>query len=50
MSPVRIEKPSPYVSVIVLDRPKRMNSMAFDLMQALRDAFGEVGRDYETTG
>ncbi|MBW2314238.1 MAG: enoyl-CoA hydratase [Deltaproteobacteria bacterium] len=49
MSPVRIEKPSPDVSVIVLDRPERMNSMAFELMVPLHDAFEEVGRDNEST-
>lgn len=48
MSPVRIEKPSPDVSVIVLDRPERMNSMAFELMVPLHEAFEEVGRDNET--
>lgn len=49
VSPVRIEKPSPDVSVIVLDRPERMNSMAFELMVPLHDAFEEVGRDNETS-
>ena len=49
MSPIRIEKPSPDVSVIVLDRPERMNSMAFELMVPLHDAFEEVGRDNEST-
>ncbi len=49
MSPIRIEKPDPGVSVIVLDRPERMNSMAFELMMPLHDAFEEVGADNETT-
>jgi enoyl-CoA hydratase len=49
MSLVRIEKPSPEISVIVLDRPDRMNSMAFELMVPLHDAFEQVGNDNETT-
>jgi enoyl-CoA hydratase len=35
MSLVRIEKPSPGTSVIILDRPERLNSMAFELMTPL---------------
>ena len=46
---VRIEKPRPGISVIVMDRPERMNSMAFELMEPLHDAFEEVGRDNEST-
>jgi enoyl-CoA hydratase len=49
VSLVRIEKPSPDISVIVLDRPERMNSMAFELMTPLHAAFEEVGRDNDTT-
>lgn len=49
MSLVRIEKPSPDISVIVLDRPERMNSMAFELMVPLHDAFEKVAADNETT-
>ncbi len=49
MSLVRIEKPEPGISVIVLDRPERMNSMAFELMVPLHDAFEEVAADNETT-
>jgi len=49
MSLVRIEKPSPDISVIILDRPERMNSMAFELMTPLHEAFEKVGRDNETT-
>ena len=33
MAHVRIEKPAPRVSAIVLDRPERMNSMALPTHQ-----------------
>lgn len=46
---VRIEKPDPGISVIVLDRPERMNSMAFELMVPLHEAFEQVAADNETT-
>ena len=46
---VRIEKPDPGTSVIVLDRPERMNSMAFELMVPLHEAFEKVAADNETT-
>lgn len=49
MSLVRIEKPDPNTSVITLDRPERMNSMAFELMVPLHDAFEQVAADNETT-
>lgn len=49
MSHVRIEKPRPGVSVIVLDRPERMNSMAFELMVPLHEAIEKVAADNETT-
>ena len=48
-SRVRIEKPDPGISVIVLDRPERMNSMAFELMVPLHEAFEQVAEDNETT-
>ena len=35
--------------MIVLDRPERMNSMAFELMVPLHDAFEKVAADNETT-
>jgi enoyl-CoA hydratase len=49
MSLVRIEKPDPGTSVIILDRPERMNSMAFELMTPLHDAFEQVAADNDTT-
>ena len=48
MSVVRIEKPRPHTSVIVLDRPERMNSMAFGLVEPLHDAITQVAADNET--
>jgi enoyl-CoA hydratase len=48
MSFIRIEKPRPHTSVITMNRPERMNSMAFDLMVPLHEALDEVGRDNDT--
>lgn len=48
MSFVRIERPRPHTAVIVMDRPERMNSMAFDLVVPLHEALAEVARDNDT--
>ena len=48
MSHVRIEKPRPHTSVVILDRPERMNSMAFDLAVPLHEAIAEVASDNDT--
>jgi len=48
MSYVRIEKPRPHTSVIIMDRPERMNSMSFDLIVPLHDAIAEVAEDNDT--
>jgi enoyl-CoA hydratase len=48
MSYVRIEKPRPHTSVIILDRPDRMNSMSFDLIVPLHEAIAEVAADNDT--
>ena len=48
MSYVRVEKPRPHVSVIVLDRPERMNSMAFELAVPLHEAIEQVAQDNDT--
>jgi enoyl-CoA hydratase len=45
---VRIEKPRPHVGVIVMDRPERMNSMAFELVVPLHEALAELAADNET--
>lgn len=46
---IRVDKPRPHTSVITMDRPERMNSMAFDLMVPLHEAFERVGADNDTT-
>jgi len=48
MSFIRIEKPRPHTSVIVMDRPERMNSMAFEMMIPLHQAILEVAADNDT--
>jgi enoyl-CoA hydratase len=45
---VLVEHPRPHTAVITLNRPERMNSMAFDLMLPLHDAFAEVAEDHDT--
>lgn len=45
---VLIDKPRPQVTLVTLNRPERMNAMAFDVMVPLREALQEVGRDNET--
>ena len=48
MAYVRIEKPRPHVSLVVMDRPERMNAMSFDTVGPLYDAFRQVGADNDT--
>jgi enoyl-CoA hydratase len=45
---VRVERVRPHVSVITLNKPERLNSMSFPLVEALYGALDEVGRDNET--
>jgi enoyl-CoA hydratase len=45
MSFILIEKPRPHVTQIVLNRPERMNAMAFDVMVPLREALEEISFD-----
>lgn len=45
MSFVRITRPRPGLAVVTLDRPDRMNAMAFDVMVPLREALEEVSGD-----
>jgi enoyl-CoA hydratase len=45
---VKVDKPSPHVTLITLDRPERMNAMAFDVMIPFRDALREVSTDNDT--
>src|SRR4051794_4772604 len=42
---VRLERPRAGVALVTLDRPERMNAMAFDVMVPLRDALREVSSD-----
>jgi enoyl-CoA hydratase len=42
---VRVERPRDGVALVTLDRPERMNAMAFDVMVPLRDALREVSTD-----
>jgi len=42
---VRIERPQPQVASVTLNRPDRMNSMAFEVMVPLREALESVSRD-----
>jgi len=44
---VRVERPRPQVALVTLDRPERMNSMAFDVMVPLRETLENVSRDNE---
>ncbi len=48
MSYIRIEKPRPHTSVIIMDRLERMNSLSFDLVVPLREAIDEVASDNDT--
>jgi enoyl-CoA hydratase len=48
MTDILIDKPRPHTTVITMNRPQRMNSMAFDLMIPLRDAFASVAEDNDT--
>ncbi len=45
---VTIEKPHDHVTLVTLNRPERMNAMAFDVMIPFREALEEVGRDNGT--
>jgi enoyl-CoA hydratase len=48
MSFVAVEKPRPHVSVVVLNRPERLNAMSFETVAPLYDALREVGADNDT--
>jgi enoyl-CoA hydratase len=42
---VLLDKPRPHVALVTLNRPERMNSMAFDVMVPLRDVLHDIGND-----
>jgi enoyl-CoA hydratase len=44
---VRVERPRDAVALVTLDRPERMNAMAFDVMIPLRDALRDISTDNE---
>lgn len=46
---ILIDKPRPHTTVITMNRPERMNSMAFQLMVPLHEAFEQVAADNDTT-
>tara|TARA_R110000823_G_scaffold119998_20_gene244562 strand:- start:542 stop:1345 length:804 start_codon:yes stop_codon:yes gene_type:complete len=48
MSFVTVEKPRPFVTQITLNRPERMNAMAFDVMVPFKEALEEVSFDNDT--
>ncbi len=48
MSFVLTDKPAPHVTVVTLNRPERMNAMAFDVMIPLREELERVSRDNDT--
>jgi enoyl-CoA hydratase len=48
MAFILTEKPRPGITLITLNRPERMNAMAFDVMIPLREALEEVSRDNDT--
>jgi enoyl-CoA hydratase len=42
---VRVDRPADGVAVVTLDRPERMNAMAFDVMVPVRERLVELGHD-----
>ena len=47
MSFAEVTRPHPQVAVVTLNRPERMNAMAFDVMIPFRDALRTIGTDNE---
>ena len=45
MSFVRLDKPRPQVALITLNRPERMNAMAFDVMVPLKESLESISND-----
>jgi enoyl-CoA hydratase len=45
MSFVEVSTPHPHVALVTLNRPERMNAMAFDVMIPFRDRLREIGQD-----
>ena len=45
MSFIQVDTPKPGITLVTLNRPERMNAMAFDVMVPLRDALREISVD-----
>ena len=45
MSYVVVEHPRPHIALVTLNRPERMNAMAFDVMRPLRDRLEAISHD-----
>jgi len=45
---VLVDRPQPHVALVTLNRPERMNSMAFDVMVPLKKVLDELTHDNET--
>ena len=45
MTYVVVDRPHPHVALVTLNRPDRMNAMAFDVMIPLRQSLEELSRD-----
>ena len=48
MSFVLVDKPQPHITVITLNRPERMNAMAFDVMLPFKEQLDAVAHDNDT--
>ena len=48
MSYVLVDKPRPHVTQITLNRPERMNAMAFDVMVPFKEALEAASFDNDS--
>jgi enoyl-CoA hydratase len=48
MSFVTVEKPRDHITLVTLNRPERMNAMAFDVMIPFKEALEEISYDNDT--
>src|SRR2546423_10063445 len=48
MSFVLIDRPRPGIALVTLNRPERMNAMAFDVMIPFKEALEEISYDNDT--
>jgi enoyl-CoA hydratase len=48
VSYVLVDKPRPQVTLVTLNRPERMNAMAFDVMIPFRETLERISQDNET--